>query len=140
MKFYMIERLDNVPADEKIRGFAAIKNSKDELFLDYIQSANEMKEAEKLKGAGELLLYSLVKMAKEKGQKIFSLISCVDDWYEKLGWKMPDNSGDWIKYFDSKNLPSFFPDLSMQSKKMVLEANQFDKFLKQVELKYKIEK
>ncbi len=139
MDFYMVERLDEVAENEKVRALAAVKNSKKELFLDYIQSANEMSDSEKLRGAGELLLYSLVKGAKEKGQKIFSLISCVDDWYERLGWKYPDCEIG-RKFFDSSCLPSFFPDLSMQSKKMVLESNQFDKFLKQVEMKYKIEK
>lgn len=83
----------------------------------YLQSINSTQGNKKVGGAGELLIYGLVKLAKKYHFDIFNLISTNNGFYQKIGLK-----NDLEKYGDS----SFF----------VLNRCDYDSFLSKVEKKY----
>ena len=76
---------------QKIASVMAVKIApKELLFLDYIQSASQVKHnsnVPKVKGAGELGILGLIKLAKKNFLKKLSLSSVADSFYEKLGFQ-----------------------------------------------------
>lgn len=93
------------------------KNKKSDFGLYYLETINAIKSDRKVGGAGELLVYGLVKLAQKYDFDMFSLTSTNDGFYEKIGFKT-----DFEKY---GNAGAFF-----------LDAKDYNPFLSRVEKKY----
>ncbi len=117
-EFYMIEKCNESNSKSRVKALARLKNYEDEYFISYLQSASKIPTGEKLKGAGELLLYGIIKRADDLNKEFVDLISLADDWYSKLGFKMV---GDGNCLGDA----------------LLLKEN-YHKLMKYVESKYKV--
>lgn len=86
---FMVECPELLGPKQRVKALAHIKEYPEELNLAYIQSASKIYGIEHVKGAGEMMIYGLVKLAKELNKKYISLISSSldnDIWYYKLGF------------------------------------------------------
>lgn len=96
--------------------------NRDVFQIDLIQSAPAIAERPlitPIKGAGEVIIYGAVKMAKENGFKKVELLSANDRFYEKIGFIKDEKKP---KY---KNFYYYLPQ------------EKYDNFIENVEKKYK---
>lgn len=118
-EFFMIEKCNETNPTNRVKAVARIKSYSDELFINYLQSASKLPNVEKLKGAGELLIYGIVKRAKELNKDFVDLFSCADEWYAKLGFNVAEGNGYYIG-------------------ETILPKENYSKLMKYIESKYKI--
>ena len=125
-KFYIVTTGNN--EDVKAKDVKSIlyfkdttKNGKKECSLEFIQAAPEIADNEKssIKGSGEVIVYALVKHAKETGCERINLTSTNNEFYENLGFEMGVK-----KDFTKAGTPFY------------LDKKDYDWFLSKVEKKY----
>lgn len=112
---------------QKIASIMAVKiEPKELLFLDYIQSASQVKHnsnVPKVKGAGELGILGLIKLAKGSLLKRLCLSSTNDTFYDKLGFK-----------FNYEHIQSV-----LSSATHSLPKRKYNSFIEKTEKKYNIQ-
>lgn len=115
-EFYAIMQEGISSKNDKIRALAKIYNFRSFFEVQYIQSESKVGKGNTIKGAGEVLMYGIVKKAKELQKKVVFLISTADEWYQKMGFKK-------VGYDPC-------------SSSFELDASKYDEFLKKIEKKY----
>jgi len=124
--YFVIETEEkDVPLKKRILSLAEVqisdspKNLTHSMEINYLQSlhANSSSKFKNTKGGGELCLYGLVKLAKEKNLDYIFLRSEQNGFYDHIKFGEKEGSSDNSTYYRIKN-------------------SSFDSFLKRVEEKY----
>lgn len=110
------------------------------MFIDFLQSAPDIADnaQSKIRGAGELAVYSAVKEAKEKGLKKIELTSgsaTSNTFYDKIGFDCV-----YVSYDPDSRLRhgKGLGDLIAIGGCYELPSEKFDSFINRVEAKYNI--
>ncbi len=114
--FYAVEQEGVTSKNNIIRALAKVLNFRNFVEVQYIQSESKVGSGNTIKGAGDVMMYGIVKHAKEMKKNVVFLVSTADDWYQKLGFKKV-NCG-------------------LNSSCFELDVSKYDDFMKKIEEKY----
>lgn len=128
------------PFSDNIKSIIKTDIENDTMFIDFLQSAPDIADnaQSKIRGAGELAVYSAVKEAKEKGLKKIELTSgsaTSNTFYDKIGFDCV-----YVSYDPDSRLRhgKGLGDLIAIGGCYELPSEKFDSFINRVEAKYNI--
>ena len=100
-RFFMIECPQFKNFHEQVHALAKTNNTNNELYISYLQSASEIPELEKFRGAGLGIIRGLCKLAQQESYPQIGLVSSKNakGFYNKIGFiqEQPKNN-DYINY------------------------------------------
>lgn len=119
---YMIECPQFRSPEQRVQALAAIRDEKNHISLDYLQSATEINRYPQVQGAGGMMLYGLAKLAMKFEKLWIDLQSAsfdVDSFYSHHFFESSPNSSEFILRKDRYPLL-----INMKIKKYNLERTE----------------
>lgn len=103
-EFYMLENLGEKDPINRVKALLMLNNYKNILFVNFLQSASQI-DKKKFDGGGSILIYGLVKIAEKLKKSRIELKSSVDEWYDQLGFLVPNCGKFYFPYIGDTILP-----------------------------------